>query len=48
MTEEGIQRYRASVIHNLRSNGWSKQDAEDEADYRVERLRQKQKEQGDG
>lgn len=39
---EGLERdknneLRESIIHNLRSKGWTKQEAEDEADYRVGR-----------
>lgn len=34
--------FRESVIHGLRTQGWSKSDAEAEAADRVERLRQKE------
>lgn len=34
--------FRASVIHGLRSQGWSKGDAEAEAADRIDRLRQKE------
>lgn len=35
---------REQIIHGLRSRGWSRIDAETEADDRVERLRQKREE----
>lgn len=34
---------RASIIHGLRSQGWSRIDAETEADDRIERYRQAEK-----
>lgn len=34
---------RESIIHGLRSRGWSRIDAEDEADVRIEKQRQKDK-----
>ena len=33
--------FRASVIHGLRTRGWSRQEAEDAADEKIERLRQR-------
>ena len=39
MTEEQIQALRESIIHQLRSRGWSRIDAENEADEKAERLR---------
>jgi len=34
-----------SIVHGLRSKGWSKVDAEDEALSKIERLRQRKEEQ---
>lgn len=35
---------RASIVHGLRSKGWSRIEAENEADDRIENLRARRKE----
>ena len=36
---ENEQKFFDSVVHGLRSQGWSKSDAEDEALAKIERIR---------
>lgn len=38
MTEDQIKQHREAVIHGLRSGGWSRIEAENEADDRIDRL----------
>lgn len=39
MTDTTLYDLREGIIHNLRTNGWSRVDAEDEADQRIELIR---------
>ncbi len=52
MTDEEHMRQRADIVHQLRSRGWSRMDAEDEVDAKMEerreRLLAKQKEPTNG
>jgi hypothetical protein len=38
-----LDELRESIVHGLRSRGWSRIDAENEADNKIENLRQKGK-----
>lgn len=40
-SEEAKAALRESIIHGLRMSGWSRMDAEDEADERIRRVRDK-------
>lgn len=39
MTEPQLQALRESIIHQLRSRGWSRTDAEGAADEKIDALR---------
>jgi hypothetical protein len=39
---------RESIVHGLRSQGWDRIDAENEADDRIERMRQREVKKGEG
>lgn len=41
--ETDEERLHAQIVHNLRSNGWSKEDAVEEADAKIARWRERTK-----